>query len=252
MDGLVWQLARRSMARYLFRYPGIVYVHYLERSVYEVLREIRHGAREEVNGFMVVGEIVHRGVEALLGAPAFPVCRPVRVEEQVVDEASEDVVREFVWVRAGRPYVILCGTADGYRDGVVYEVKTTRKRVTAASVPESWRARAAVYGFLYGAQEARLVIINVVDGTEVDVSVEPMSYGEVKRVLTDWLLGSYPHPRSLDTLRGRNIRAAEKQAMGTYSHGEPAWQGGSSSRATAYGSKRSYYRSRRRGTGYEP
>jgi len=170
----------------LRRVPGVVYAHYLDEPVYAAISELTSGPGD-MNGYMIVGELIHAGVEALLG-PVEMRCRRVRVEPRAVVPGAEVFLGEDGSVE-------VCGTADALVDGVPVEVKTTR---LSRKPLEKWRRRAALYAWLYGSPAAYLAVINVVSGDYREYRVDALDTGEVKRMLEDWLAGLFPR-RVLET-----------------------------------------------------
>jgi len=160
------------------RRPDVVYAHYLDKSIYAVDHE------EKLTPQMAVGELIHAGVERMLGEPR-ETCREVPVEP-----VDSEPARRFIKEGPRGPYVLLCGTPDAVVDGRPVEVKTTRRN---GSPPREWATRARIYGYLYAAK-AYLVVINVITGHEHVYELDPLTDEEASKIITAWLRGLYPAP----------------------------------------------------------
>lgn len=182
------ELVEKHMERYMSRDPRVVYAHMLEHPVWAALRP----RRRDVNGFMVVGELLHAGLAALSDG-AEEACRDVRVSRSVADRARAEVSKRFIVCRGEACTVKVCGTADAIIDGAPVELKTTRRSVSRWSAPWGWVLRARVYGWLYGTPRAYLVVLNVVDGSETVIELDSLDTNTVTGLLEKWLLGLFPY-----------------------------------------------------------
>lgn len=175
-------VAKYASLKYGDRRPDVIYAHYLDVPVYAVF-----STSDKMNGFMLVGELIHIGLEHLL--PADERCKRVMVSPmRVVPEAE-------VFLRNGNE-VMICGTADAVVDNTPLELKTTRSDKRMKHPPEEWLRRASIYGWLYDS-DAVLAVLNVVTGEYREHRIRRLSDDEVRWIVERWLAGEYPR-RTLD------------------------------------------------------
>jgi len=191
MEKIITRLVREhSRAKYEdSRKPDIIYAHHLERPLPAA------GYKPPYTGSMAIGELLHLGVEKLL-----PKAEEKCVALEVSDEGLLPGAERFIHYAGYKPYVILCGSADGMYNGHPVEVKTTRRN---GAIPWAWAHRARLYGFLYGTK-AYLVVINVVDGSETVRLLDPYTRDEVRKIVEDWLRGKWPRTTLVSYTLGRD------------------------------------------------
>ena len=170
------------LARYREREPGTIYIHMLDVNLPEALERARDPPRLD-NGYFVVGELLHAGLEAVL-EPAPTRCVEVEVWE---DEPVHPGGRVFVRRGTAR----LCGTADAVIEGYPVEFKTTARRNPPVN---AWKRRARHYAMLYE-RPVILFIIDRIRGTTTETVVDPPRDPVTYRrwVVNEWLRNRYPY-----------------------------------------------------------
>ena len=184
---------RELVKQYGNRRVDVIYAHHLDKPVWVALEE--NGIPDSIlnNEFVLIGELVHRGLPRVIFG-AKPQCKRVYLKPWIVSEIDERIRNR--WVKGeSYPYVMVCGTADGmipYDQKLIpVELKTTRRD---GGYPPEWFARSELYAWLYDAPVTLLAILNLKDGYEHDYYIRnPGDPAIIVRVV-DWLQGRYPKP----------------------------------------------------------
>jgi len=205
--GILQERIAEAMKRYARgRRPDVVYVHMLDAPVWVALAE--KGA--PASGEVLVGEIIHLGAERVLD-PAEERCREVQVSaEGAVPPALERFVK---FGPEGKPFVEVCGRADGLHEGRPVELKTTRSSRRPRSPEREWVRRARMYAWLYGADRGYVAVFNVITGEEEDHEVPAYTDEEVREILEKWLRGEFPSA-TLPVMAGNQIARGRLEDAG--------------------------------------
>ncbi|MCE4601254.1 MAG: hypothetical protein F7C38_06805 [Desulfurococcales archaeon] len=186
---------KELVKQYERRNYDVIYAHHLDRPVWVALEE--KGIPESIlnNEFVLIGELVHRGLASVV-FKADPVCKRIQLKPWIVEELDERVRDR--WVRDDRhPYVVVCGNADGmipYDQRLVpVELKTTRR---SGGYPPEWFTRSELYAWLYNAPVTLLAILNLKDAFEVDYYVKNPGDIVITARVVDWLRGKWPQATS--------------------------------------------------------
>lgn len=191
------------MKRYENRKPDVIYAHMFDSTIWKVISR----RNSNVSNEMYTGEIVHQGAGNVLD-PVEEKCRNVSINtDNIVTPALERFVK---YDSNGKPYVEVCGQADGMYEGYPVELKTTRSSKRPTAPRTEWVRRAKIYGWLYGTEEAYLVVFNVITGREIDHKVKSYSDEEMKEIVEKWLRGEFPNP-TLQYLKGRGVTEKNKK-----------------------------------------
>jgi len=172
--------------KYGNRKPDIIYVHMFDSTVFTALNEKR-----QITNSMIVGEIIHQGAENVL-EPAETKCKKVYLSN--TDRMIQQAVERFVKYENEKPYVEICGTADGFYNGYPIELKTTRIEEKLSKPNEEWIRRGKIYAWLYDTKKAYIIVLNVITGEEANHEVQPYTNEEIQEIVEKWLRGEYPHP----------------------------------------------------------
>jgi len=173
--------------RYRDRDPHTIYIHMLDVNIYDAVKR-QDNPPDTDNGFFVVGELIHAGIESIL-EPAPTRCVEVDVW---LDEPILDVATRFV--KRGKAKV--CGTADGMINGYPVEVKTTARKNPPINV---WKRRARHYAVLYD-HPVILFIVDRIRGetTEIVIDKPRDSTSYMRWIINEWLRNRYPY-KALDS-----------------------------------------------------
>ena len=189
---VVLDAVKEKVKLYGKRRRDVIYAHHLDKPVWVALEE--DGVPESIlnNELVLIGELVHQGLSNVV-EKATPICQRVWLKPWLIDDV-DDRVRDR-WIKGdNRPYVTVCGNADGmveYEGRLVpIELKTTRRM---NGYPDAWFRRAELYAWLYNAPVAILAVINLGDGYEVDYIVKNPGHSEIIVRIIDWLRGRYPY-----------------------------------------------------------
>ena len=191
-EGLLINKLKERIRRYRVRDPSIIYVHNLDKPVWVAF----HPEKEEnvINGYTLLGELMHCGLERVI-EPACEWCKSIYLPRGFPRLLDRKIAERFIHWQNSNPYVIVCGSADGFVNinGFRYpvELKSTRRDLRKP-LPEHWLRRPKLYAWLYGTRIGYLIVINVVDGMERDVKTVAYMDEEVERIIKKWLLGRWP------------------------------------------------------------
>ena len=182
---------KELVKQYGYRRPDVIYAHHLDRPVWVALEE--SGVPDSIlnNEFVLIGELVHRGLQQVI-FEAEPRCKRIYLKPWIVSDLDDRVRNR--WVKGEtQPYVVVCGSADGmifYDQRLVpVELKTTRRN---GGYPPEWFTRSELYAWLYDAPVTLLAILNLKDGYEQDYYIRnPGDIAITMRVI-DWLRGKWP------------------------------------------------------------
>jgi hypothetical protein len=185
--GILQERIIEAMKRYEDRKYDIIYVHMLDSPIWVALS----GGSKTKSNSMIVGEVVHQGAERVLD-DVEEKCRTLHVNiDNVVPPALERFIK---FDSNGKPYVEICGKADGFYNDFPVELKTTRSNRKPRTPSKEWIRRARLYAWLYGKSKGILVIFNVITGEEVDHVLDAFTDEEVREMVEKWLRGEFPSP----------------------------------------------------------
>ena len=191
--GILLDKLKDAVKEYEKRKSDIIYAHHLDDTVWVALEEKGIPPEMLENPYILIGELVHRGVDRVL-QPSRPACRQVAVPASIVVRLDGRIVERWVKFDGEKHYVTVCGKSDAFVEigGVAYpvELKTTRMNHDNG-VPMKWIRRTETYAWLYRADEALLIVINLVSGDEYNLFVKRPERFE-DRVI-NWLRGRYPY-----------------------------------------------------------
>jgi len=183
----VMELLRKMVyGHYSVRSEYVIYAHMLEQPIYQALRR---PSIEDVNGFMVVGELIHQGLAKLVGGN--DEYRRVLYFRENELYGINDKARRFIMRGNQGYYVVVSGSPDAVINGVPIELKTTRSN--NVRLYWKWKHRIKIYNWLMNAPYGYVVVINVNDGSEKIFRVdERFSTEEMAQIVLEWMRGRYP------------------------------------------------------------
>ena len=184
---VVLEELKKEIERYNNRRHDLVYCHMLEKPVYYWLKE----PKVEINNYMLLGELVHIGVERLLER-AEPVIKTIYLPCTRKCGIKSEVWNRFVKYDRNKRlyYIVLSGSADALWGTHPVELKTTRRNIKKPKW--EWELRCKLYAYLYNSP-CVLSILNLVSGEELVVhySVPPEHY--IHNMVYRWLRGEFPY-----------------------------------------------------------
>jgi len=164
----------------LKRRPGVIYAHMLDTNI-SALGQKRN--IEAYKGYLLIGELIHTGLAAILGEPP-ETCTRIHVY-------GPDPLHPYAARFIDHGFVTLCGTADGVIGDYIVELKTTASRNPNRA---RWERRARIYSCLY-AKPVVLVELNRVNGDIRERVIEPPSDPSacLNETVNLWLRNRYPY-----------------------------------------------------------
>lgn len=186
---LVEQYTKR---KYGSRRANVIYAHMLDNPI--TVLDTRRREQDRLSTEMVIGELLHSGLEKILGEVK-EACRTVPVSP------VNPYTTALSFIKNGA--VTVCGTADAVIDNegdkIVIELKTTADSKLLLRPRSEWVTRARLYAWLYKATTAQLLVVYRVTGKEWTHVLPPYTDNEVRAILEAWLEARYPRRVLLHT-----------------------------------------------------
>lgn len=209
--GILHERILEAMKRYEDRKADIIYVHMLDTSIWNALS----GRGRRISNDMIVGEIVHQGAERVLD-PVKEKCRKINISlDGVVPPALERFVK---FDSEGKPYVEICGKADGFYNGYPVELKTTRSNKKPRHPNKEWIRRGRIYAWLYEVEKGYVIVFNVITGEEYDHETPAYTDEEMRDIVEKWLRGEFPSttlPILMNNYVGSSMNSKGSRDVGT-------------------------------------